>query len=212
MDEGVTKFTLVHQKHNLYFNIQTKKELVELNTWRHRMFVKDVIGCDISRYGACYGNVSIRTDQQIHAKRFRSFLISATQTGNLEHIGEQHYARVYHYDHRKNKVWSEGPKEPSSESMTHGAIYDLPLDIKVIFHIHSPQLWHDAVKLGIMISNPNIAYGTPEMAQEVHRLFQEENLTQKKIFSMGGHEDGIIAFGENTEQVAQLLLSYFSVK
>ena len=208
MDEGVIKFTLVHEQRSLYFSPEISQRLKELNTWRHAMFAQEVIGCNLTRYGACYGNVSMRSTSEPKGKGFRSFLISATQTGNIEHLNNQHYTRVYRYDHAHNKVWAEGPKEPSSESMTHGAVYDLPLEINVIFHIHSPQLWKKASALGIPVSDARVAYGTPEMAQEVSKLYKTQNLEERKIFSMGGHEDGIVAFGASAQEVGSLLLSY----
>ena len=44
------------------------------------------------------------------------------------------------------------------------------------------------------------------MALEVRRLFTETNVRQSRLFSMGGHEDGIVSFGHNVEQAGQALL------
>ncbi|MBI2668625.1 class II aldolase/adducin family protein [Candidatus Woesearchaeota archaeon] len=219
MDEGVIKFTSVHQRQKLYFDTQIRQQLQELNSWRRKLFELDVIGCDLSRYGACYGNVSMRyvLPESIHysfpkAPGYRAFLVTGTQTGNLEDVTEQHYARVYRYDHRKNRVWSEGPIEPSSESMTHGAIYDLPLELNIryVIHIHAPQLWQKASQLGIPATAEKVAYGTPEMAAEVQRLFHGTDLAQKSILAMGGHQDGIIAFGATVEETSLTLLQYLT--
>lgn len=215
MDEGVIKFIVEHHHHQLHFSKETEQQLAELNSWRRQLFQQDVIGCDLSRYGACYGNVSMRyclpgslefSPEKIPGHR--GFLITGTQTGNLEDLTSPHFARVYRYDLSKNKVWSEGPREPSSESMTHGAVYDLSTDIRYVFHIHSPSLWRAASSLEIPISSPQVSYGTPEMAAEVKRLFRHSALPEKKIFSMGGHKDGLLAFGSVATDVGSLFLDY----
>src|SRR3989338_1860286 len=123
MDEGVIKFTLEHQNHQLHYSKEIEQQLTELNFWRRRLFESDVIGCDLSRYGACYGNVSMRyclpgsiefSTEKVPGSRV--FLITGTQTGKIENLTSRYFARVYRYDLPKNKVWSEGPLEPSSES------------------------------------------------------------------------------------------------
>jgi hypothetical protein len=43
------------------------------------------------------------------------------------------------------------------------------------------------------------------MAQEVERLFRETNLIEMGIFAMGGHEDGVIAFGRTADDGCVLL-------
>ncbi len=52
-------------------------------------------------------------------------------------------------------------------------------------------------------SNPDVPYGTPQMAKEMFRLFDEENLGVEKILVMAGHEDGIIYFGKDLDEAAK---------
>jgi hypothetical protein len=52
-----------------------------------------------------------------------------------------------------------------------------------------------------------VEYGTPEMSREVERLFSETDVRRKGIFSMGGHEDGIVAFGQTMEGAGNTLLT-----
>ena len=179
----------------------------------------DVIGCELSRYGACYGNVSMRYVEEDNfefrydqPKGSRSFLITGTQTGHLEDLTTAHYVRVFRYDSAHNRVYAEGPLPPSSESLTHGAIYDLPLELNInyVFHAHSPHLWEKAAALEIPTTAESIPYGTPEMAREVQRLFHETDLKEKKILSMGGHKDGIISFGSTAEETAGIISTYLS--
>ncbi len=91
--------------------------------------------------------------------------------------------------------------------MTHGAIYDLGPHIRCVLHAHSPVLWHQARRLRIPTTESSVAYGTPEMAREVQRLFRETAVVERQILAMGGHEDGIVAFGRSPEETGQVLLT-----
>jgi L-ribulose-5-phosphate 4-epimerase len=44
------------------------------------------------------------------------------------------------------------------------------------------------------------------MAKEIKRLFEETSLRSEKIIVMGGHEEGIISFGKNLEEAANVML------
>ena len=56
-------------------------------------------------------------------------------------------------------------------------------------------------------SSPDVPYGTPQMAKEIFRLFDEENLGVEKILVMAGHEDGIICFGKDLDETVNILLN-----
>jgi hypothetical protein len=60
--------------------------------------------------------------------------------------------------------------------------------------------------LRLPTTNPNVPYGTPEMARETHRLFRSTALPDLQILAMGGHEDGIVVFGRTAEEAGQILL------
>jgi len=129
MDEGVIKFKVVQHHHSLYFSLAIQVQFKELDRWKQVLFKEDIIGCDLTRYGACYGNVSMRYIEPdgtffsaTKPEGYRCFLITGTQTGNRERITPGHYVRVYKYDIPGNTVYAEGPLPPSSESMTPGAV------------------------------------------------------------------------------------------
>ena len=42
---------------------------------------------------------------------------------------------------------------------------------------------------------------------EVQRLFRETDVLRQRIFSMGGHEDGIVAFGQTVAEAGNTLLT-----
>ena len=110
------------------------------------------------------------------------------------------------YDAATNSVSAAGPIKPSSESLTHGMIYDLDNGIRTVLHVHSPDIWLAADRLGIPVTDATVAYGTPKMAAEVRRLFNDTNVREGKIFSMGGHEDGIVSFGTTAEEAGNILI------
>jgi hypothetical protein len=86
-------------------------------------------------------------------------------------------------------------------------IYDLDDQIRTVLHVHSPQIWNHAERMGLPVSDREVAYGTPEMAREVERLFAEYGLRQEGILSMGGHQDGIVAFGTSAKDAGCILIA-----
>jgi ribulose-5-phosphate 4-epimerase/fuculose-1-phosphate aldolase len=201
--EGVIKFNLVFQD----IAAVPANTLTELNRWRGILWQQALIGQDPTRYeGYGFGNVSQRIGDFNALPGMRSFIISGTQTGHLPELDNCHYAHVKTYDAASNTVHAEGPIKPSSESLTHGMIYDLDNEIRIVLHVHSPDIWQAAVRLGIPVTDAAVPYGTPMMAEEVQRLFNETDVQEKKIFSMGGHEDGVVSLGTTAEEAGDILL------
>ena len=129
----------------------------KLAAWRRVMSLTRLVGQDPHLYeGAGYGNVSARIGPPSAALGRRSFLITATQTSGKPAIDLRDFAVVERYDFRRNWVRSHGQQEPSSESMTHGAIYDLGPHIRCVLHAHSPELWRQARALRIPITDPGV--------------------------------------------------------
>ncbi len=202
--EGVIKFDLCYR----LAEPVALAELDELNAWRSRLWQLRLIGQDPLRYdGYGFGNVSQRHGRHNAACGERAFLISGTQTGALPELDSGHYTLVESYDAAANRVVAQGPVKPSSESLTHGILYDLDIRIQAILHVHSPAIWQAAGTLGIPVTDASVAYGTPAMAAEVQRLFRETDVLRQRIFSMGGHEDGIVAFGQTVAEAGNTLLT-----
>ena len=203
MEEGVIKFKLDYSE----AEPMEMQSLATLNRWRTILWQQALIGQDPARYeGYGFGNVSQRigTGDAAHGKR--RFAISGTQTGHLPELDKRHYTQVKTYDAARNSVSAAGPIKPSSESLTHGMIYDLDSDIRCVLHVHSPDIWLAADRLGIPVTDSAVPYGTPKMTAEVQRLFNETDVREQKIFSMGGHEDGIVSFGTTAEEAGDILL------
>jgi len=201
--EGVVQFNLKF----LPADPLPAARLRSLNAWRQIFYRLGLIGQDPHRYGGLgYGNISVRLEPGNAA----SFIISGTQTGGLSRLFPEHYPIVKTFDPATNRVVAEGVVRPSSESLTHGSLYRLDREIGAVIHAHSPDIWTQADTIGIPATRRNVRYGTPEMAEEVCRLFQSTSVGELKIFAMGGHEDGIVAFGSSMEQAGLTLVRYLA--
>ena len=197
--EGVVKFELRYTcTEPLEF-----APLRALNAWRTLLHRLALIGQDPLRYGGVgFGNVSQRLAGQ-------QFAITGTQTGALPTLGARHYALIEDCDIASNRVTARGPIEPSSESLTHAMLYRLGADIRCVLHVHTPRLWGCARALGIPITHPDVAYGTPAMAVEMERLHRAGKFARRGIVAMGGHTDGVVAFGADVNAAGFALLGAY---
>lgn len=204
MKEGVIKFKQEFTRKTPI----TPDKVIELNLWRKILYALGLIGQDPNRYeGAAYGNISTRDSA---GKTRRSFIITGTQTGGLESLTSEHYTTVVECHPQGNLVVCEGPVEASSESMSHCMLYDLDSSLRFVFHVHSKEIWHRAKLLQIPTTKEGVEYGTPEMAEEIRRLFRETDARFKHIIVMGGHEDGVLAYGRTAEEAGSTILSYLT--
>jgi len=206
--EGVTKFQSRHTDARL--EPSRYGELAcRLIAWREIMALTGLVGQEADRYdGAGYGNLSSRVPPFSSGRGRRAFLITGTQTSGRRCIDLDDLCLVTRYDFAADRVESRGRARPSSEAMTHGAIYDLGPHVRTVLHAHSPILWKRATDLRLPTTDPSIEYGTPGMATEVQRLYGEGIFAERRILAMGGHEDGIITFGKSPEDAGAVLLRW----
>lgn len=185
--------------------------LTELNAWRQVLVQLQMIGRTPTRYNNDgFGNISRRlSDDRLHDYA-NPFVVSGTQTGGIAELTAVHYATVLHCIPDENRVIAEGPMRPSSESMTHGMVYALAPTVNWVMHVHEPAIWQRASHLEIPTTSPAVSYGSPEMSSEVARLFQETAVSQKRIFAMAGHQDGIVSFGKTADEAGQVLVRYLA--
>lgn len=201
--EGVIKFDLQYRRSPPL----ARAALAELDAWRTILHRLGLIGRDPARYGgAGYGNVSMRLPPFDAPAGARRFAISGTQTGELAALGPEHYAIVAAWVAGENRVVAEGPVPPSSESLTHGMLYDLDAAVRFVFHVHAPGIWRAAGALALPATDPAAAYGTPAMAEAVRELHARGALALPGLFVMGGHEDGVVAFAERADEAGALLV------
>lgn len=204
--EGVTRFVAHHRAAELAPR-RFDALAARLSAWRSILSHLGGIGQDPARYdGAGYGNVSARVGPFPGRRGARPFLVSGTQTGGRACVDLGQYCLVERYDITANTVWSQGPVRPSSESMTHGAIYDLSAAIRVVLHVHCAAIWARRAALRLPTTRPGVDYGTVAMAQEMRRLAQQTSLFERGVLAMDAHEDGIVAFGRTADEAGERLL------
>jgi len=202
--EGIVKYRCDYTQAPALPNDQ----IGELNAWRKLMVITGLIGQDPARYGGYgYGNISCRLDDLDRPDGRHPFVITGTQTGGKADLTAEDYVTVTACYAAENRLVAEGPVRPSSEALTHGAVYALDSHILWVVHAHSPEIWCNAAALGVPMT-ADVPYGTPEMAEEVARLYAESDMPQKRIFGMAGHEDGVVTFGRTAEEAGFTMLEY----
>lgn len=171
--------------------------IVELNGCRPKLLERRLIGVDSS--GINFGNISMRDGVT------NSFHITGSGTGGIRELTLADCAKVVAYNFEKNWLRYEGSTIPSSESLTHAAIYEADAKAAAVIHCHDSTLWAALLNEAPTTSNA-VAYGTPEMAYETMRLFRVTDVQTRKILVMAGHEGGIVTFGRNLEEAFAVLM------
>lgn len=194
IDEGVIKFDCDYTP----APAPTGALVEVLDRWRSRLFDTGLIG-EYAEVRVGYGNVSAkRADGTV--------LVSGTQTGHRARLGAQGYAQILEYDLSRNFVRCRGPVRPSSETLTHMALYDAIPECRAVFHVHDRDAWH-RLRDSLPTTSADVAYGTPAMALELARLYRETDFAIDRLAVMGGHDDGLIAFGRTPDDAGEVLLT-----
>lgn len=194
IDEGYIKFQLDWTRCDL----PDLPQIGALNVWRRRLHSAGLIGYDRD-LDVGFGNLSCR----IAATRF---LISGSQTGRLAELDRRHFALVTDVDIVANRVSCRGNLPASSESMTHAALYAVDSSIASVVHVHSADLW-SRLKHELPTAAAEVAYGTPEMAREFARLYEQTEFHSAGVAVMAGHQSGLISVGASIEEAATRILS-----
>ncbi len=194
VDEGYIKF------HSELYQTPPPSEWVveEVNTWRDRLYAMRYIGAYEGGIG--YGNISVRSEL------LSEFIVTGSGTGSIPLLFPEHFTRVSSYSIDANSVVCEGQIHASSESMTHAAVYACAPDARAVIHIHSRDHW-DTLLNKIPTSSASAAYGTPEMAREIKRLFDETDFREIRVMAMAGHEEGILSYGTSLTEAGTRLLA-----
>lgn len=171
----------------------------EINLVRSNLMARGWIG--VLPDGVGYGNISVRVGSS------EKFIITGSATGGYPILEAKHFALVEKFSISGNQLWCTGETIASSESLTHATAYISNPEINAVIHIHSHDLWKKYLDK-LPTSDQNAAYGTPEMANSISALFKI-NPINSGIFIMGGHEDGLISFGQNFSQLSELLIQLY---
>lgn len=171
--------------------------LAELNAYRRKLLDLGLIGLDPNRIG--FGNLSVRdgaTD---------NFYVTGSATGGIQELTLSDCAKVVACDFETNRVRYEGSALPSSESLTHAAIYEADATAGTVIHCHDFKLWA-AVLNKAPTTSKTAEYGTPKVANEIIQLFTRTDVQSRKIIVMAGHKAGILTFGKDLEHAFAVLM------
>ena len=194
VEEGYIKFICSFEQEKIDIPLEI---FFRLNYWRNYLWQKGWIGAYPDGIG--FGNISLRIPGS------NKFYISGSATGDLPELEKRHYSLVENCDISKNKIWCKGMVKASSESMSHFTIYNSVPEAEAIVHIHNAELWEKYIDL-LPTTNPDITYGTPEMAFEIRRIIGKHETKLKRVIVMGGHREGIISYGKSIDDAVEGLL------
>lgn len=166
---------------------------------RQRMYERRLVGFD-SEQSVGFGNVSHRVQ---HSEQF---LITGTQTGKYPDLARHHLSLVTRVDPARNELFCVGLTAASSEAMTHAAVYAVCPSARVVIHAHHATAWQ-ALGGRYPTTSESVPYGTPEMGREVARLIQHKALSSAGFLVMGGHEEGLLAWGRSVPEAEEMMLA-----
>lgn len=204
--EGVIKFVARHE-HAPLDAAELSSEAAALFAWRDILRRLEMLGQTPGRYGGLgFGNLSARLPSRTRAAGRRRFLITGTQTAGLDVVAAEHLCIIEAYDIAANRVQSRGRTLPSSESLTHAALYDCDGELCFVFHVHAPAIWHAADALSLPATADGVEYGTQAMAEEMRRLWRRGQALRGRVVVMRGHEDGVVSFGRTAQEAGEALI------
>lgn len=171
--------------------------LEAINHCRTKLHDLRLIGVNEKSEG--FGNISVR-----HFGN--EFIITASQTGKYRVLQPRQFVVVKKCIFENNEVSAAGETLPSSESLSHGAVYESDQRINAVIHVHCLDLWQHLMDGKFVSTPPSAEYGTKDLADAILTLFKETKVYEQKVFAMGGHKEGIIAFGEDILDAEKALL------
>jgi len=184
--------------------------IASMNQVRTRLWRIGLIGSYPDGIG--FGNVSVRAPSSalvsFTATGPSCFYISGTQTGASEVLSPGDYSFVYSYDRENNFLRCSGRVRASSESLSHGACYEANPEIQGVIHVHSRRLFDYLATQKFPSTSMKAANGTPEIAEDINALVLKIG-EPAGIFYMGGHDEGVIAYGPTVELAETVLLELY---
>ena len=190
--EGYVKYTAEHKTGPA---IEVPR-WTELNDARTRLHKLGLLG--VTAGGIGFGNLSIRYQGN-------EFLISGTATGAAPVLDLSGYCLVNSFDLRRNHVVTTGPIQASSESMTHGAVYQSCSETNCVIHIHSRKIFDKMILDNYSYTPKDAEYGSPEIALAIGVCVHDSGKNEGQIVLIG-HDEGVIVYGPSVERAFNLVL------
>ncbi|MCX7775568.1 MAG: class II aldolase/adducin family protein [Spirochaetaceae bacterium] len=213
--EGIIKYAC-HWQQSVLRTCETADKVLAV---RNTLWQQGLIGAAAD--GTGFGNVSSavsldealelapdmaeRVQSRYHAGR-RCFLVTGSQTGREAVLGVSGLALVLEWSLAANELVCAGPVRASSESLTHAALYEADSRIGGVVHVHAPWYWEHWPE-DAPCTAADILYGTPAMGYEIQKIWRETGGALAGVVCMGGHRDGLLAWGPTVEQAMDRLLT-----
>jgi len=202
-EEGIIRF----RSHLNRTPLQPSLAIAELMAWRDMLHRLHLVGQDTFRYsGLGFGNLSIRAWQYP-----AGFVVTGSQTGHLDHLDCCHFCLITAWTLVPPELWADGTIQPSSESLTHAAVYGCSDHAGAVIHVHCPELWRLQRAVDLPVTDPKAGCGTVDLALEVKRMMADLGNPETGVWILGGHEDGILAFGPDITTTGLSLLHWVAV-
>lgn len=198
MNEGYIKFNCEWERREIDI---TNDLFQDLQINRSNLYELGLIGAYPGGVG--FGNISVRENESTR------FFITGSATGQFPVLDILHYSLVTGYHFEKNSLSCTGLTKASAESLTHAAIYEARPDSYAVVHIHHEKLWRKLLNK-FPTTPETIEYGTPEMAKSVFELARECDFQFDKIIVMGGHPEGILAFGKTLDEATNQIINIYN--
>lgn len=196
MTEGTIKFNCNWKQKEFPFQEEIFNQLESART---KLLTLGLIGMYPDGIG--FGNISVKIAGS------KLFIITGSATGQFEKLDQSYYALVTGTDFEMNSISCTGLTKASAESLTHAAVYESLPEVGAVVHVHCLWLW-EKLRNNYPTTSDEIEYGTPEMAYAVGKLASEIN---EKIIVMGGHREGILAFGNSLTEASNEILKIYNL-
>ena len=197
MNEGYIKFQCNWKQKEILI---AEEVFLRLEKERSKLYKLGLIGMYPNGIG--FGNISVRLNE-------RTFIITGSSTGQFGTLNQSHYSLVAEYNFPNNSISCIGLTKASAESLTHAAVYETLPEVGAVVHVHCLQLWEKLLN-NYPTTSGEIEYGTPEMAEAVRALAAEMGMSDEKIIIMGGHQEGILAFGKNLKEATTQIIKIYN--
>lgn len=191
--DGVVKFNISRQ-----LSAPAHPLWTELDRTRCRLWQQGLIGHDpVLAVG--YGNISLRLAED-------QFLISASQTGHKPCLTADDYVIVDGWDFGDNSVCCRGSRSPSSEALSHAALYGHPA-VQAVIHVHNAALWRSLIATGATSTAADIPYGSPALFRAFQSLLTAGagRAFLPLVVVTIGHEAGVFVAAASLESAHQAL-------
>jgi L-ribulose-5-phosphate 4-epimerase len=120
-------------------------------------------------------------------------------------LSAEQLTEVTSWDVAGNRLVCSGPVVASSEALTHGAVYTADPSVDAVVHVHHERLWRRLVHR-VPTTDGAAEAGTPAMGFAIERLFRDGVVAVAGLVVMGGHPDGLLAFGPTLDVAARHVL------